>query len=231
MNPIAAARCAVDLRFPPEGLHAAAWLAAPTANRARSSATRLKYQRSTSTARERMRAEWNEPVTWPLALWRRCCLHVRLAGGAALSPARAPDSARGRRSGGLSASMLAYLVRRVLYALPILIGVNLITFALFFVVNTPDDMARMQLGVKRVTPEAIERWKAERGYDKPLFFNADKPRQRQAHRHHLLRQVGAHVRLRFRHAPTTAATSRARSACAWGRRWPLRCRPSCSACS
>ncbi|HRD90419.1 MAG: ABC transporter permease [Candidatus Accumulibacter sp.] len=69
--------------------------------------------------------------------------------------------------------MLAYIIRRLLYALPILIGVNLITFALFFVVNTPDDMARMQLGVKRVTPEAIDRWKAERGYDKPLFFNAE----------------------------------------------------------
>jgi peptide/nickel transport system permease protein len=69
--------------------------------------------------------------------------------------------------------MLAYLIRRLLYALPILIGVNVITFLLFFVVNTPDDMARMQLGVKRVTPEAIEKWKAERGYDKPLFWNAD----------------------------------------------------------
>jgi peptide/nickel transport system permease protein len=68
--------------------------------------------------------------------------------------------------------MLAYIVRRLLYALPILIGVNLITFALFFVVNSPDDMARMQLGVKRVTPEAIEKWKAERGYDKPLLWNA-----------------------------------------------------------
>ena len=67
--------------------------------------------------------------------------------------------------------MLAYLVRRLLYAIPILIGVNLITFALFFVVNTPDDMARMQLGVKRVTAEAIARWKVERGYDKPLFVN------------------------------------------------------------
>lgn len=66
--------------------------------------------------------------------------------------------------------MLAYILRRVLYAIPILIGVNLITFALFFIVNTPDDMARMQLGVKRVTPEAIEKWKQERGYDKPLFF-------------------------------------------------------------
>jgi peptide/nickel transport system permease protein len=67
--------------------------------------------------------------------------------------------------------MLAYLVRRLLYALPILIGVNVITFALFFIVNTPDDMARMQLGVKRVTPEAIDKWKAQRGYDKPLFIN------------------------------------------------------------
>ena len=69
--------------------------------------------------------------------------------------------------------MLAYLLRRLLYAIPILIGVNLITFALFFVVNSPDDMARMQLGVKRVTPEAIEKWKAERGYDKPLFINGE----------------------------------------------------------
>lgn len=69
--------------------------------------------------------------------------------------------------------MLAYVLRRLLYAIPILIGVNLITFALFFVVNTPDDMARMQLGVKRVTAEAIAGWKAERGYDKPLFVNSD----------------------------------------------------------
>jgi len=68
--------------------------------------------------------------------------------------------------------MIAYLIRRLLYALPILIGVNLLTFALFFVVNTPDDMARMQLGIKRVTPEAIGKWKQQHGYDKPLLFNA-----------------------------------------------------------
>ena len=67
--------------------------------------------------------------------------------------------------------MIAYLLRRLLYAIPILIGVNLLTFALFFMVNTPDDMARMQLGVKRVTPEAIDDWKRERGYDRPLFVN------------------------------------------------------------
>jgi peptide/nickel transport system permease protein len=71
--------------------------------------------------------------------------------------------------------MLAYIVRRVLYAIPILVGVNLITFALFFVVNTPDDMARMQLGTKRVTPEAIQKWKADHGYDKPLLWNGAAP--------------------------------------------------------
>ena len=67
--------------------------------------------------------------------------------------------------------MFAYVLRRVLYAIPVLIGVNLVTFALFFFVNTPDDMARMHLGAKRVTPEAIEKWKVERGYDKPMLWN------------------------------------------------------------
>lgn len=69
--------------------------------------------------------------------------------------------------------MLAYLLRRLFYAIPILIGVNLLTFALFFIVNTPDDMARMQLGVKHVTQEAIDRWKTERGYDRPLFWHGE----------------------------------------------------------
>lgn len=69
--------------------------------------------------------------------------------------------------------MSAYIIRRLFYAIPILIGVNLITFLLFFVVNSPDNMARMQLGVKRVTPEAIETWKREHGYDRPLLFNRE----------------------------------------------------------
>jgi peptide/nickel transport system permease protein len=67
--------------------------------------------------------------------------------------------------------MFAYIIRRLLYAIPILIGVNLLTFVLFFVVNSPDDMAVSQLGAKYVTPEAIENWKAKNGYDKPLFYN------------------------------------------------------------
>ncbi len=68
--------------------------------------------------------------------------------------------------------MMAYIIRRILYAIPILIGVNIITFVLFFVVNTPDDMARMHLGVKRVTPQAIADWKEEMGYNRPLLYNS-----------------------------------------------------------
>jgi peptide/nickel transport system permease protein len=79
------------------------------------------------------------------------------------APSAAPDASR----------VSAYLLRRLLYALPILLGVNIITFLLFFVVNTPEDMARMQLGDRRVTQEAIDKWKAERGYDRPLFWQAD----------------------------------------------------------
>lgn len=67
--------------------------------------------------------------------------------------------------------MLRYLVRRVLYGVLILLGVNLLTFLLFFAVNTPDDMARLNIGGKRVTAEAIAAWKTAHGYDMPLFFN------------------------------------------------------------
>ena len=67
--------------------------------------------------------------------------------------------------------MIAYLIRRTIYSVLVLAGINLVTFFLFFSVNTPDDMARLQLGGKRVAAEAIERWKAERGFDKPLYLN------------------------------------------------------------
>jgi peptide/nickel transport system permease protein len=67
--------------------------------------------------------------------------------------------------------VISYIVRRIAYAVPILIGVNIITFVLFFVVNSPDDMARLQLGERRVTQEAIDKWKQDRGYDRPLIWN------------------------------------------------------------
>ena len=69
--------------------------------------------------------------------------------------------------------MFGYIIKRLLYAIPILIGVNLITFMLFFMVNSPDDMARAQLGAKQVTPQMIQAWKEERGYEKPLFINQE----------------------------------------------------------
>ena len=67
--------------------------------------------------------------------------------------------------------MLNFIFKRIGYGVLILLGVNLLTFMLFFTVNTPDDMARLNLGGKRVTQEAIEKWKSERGYNKPLYLN------------------------------------------------------------
>ena len=40
--------------------------------------------------------------------------------------------------------MLKFLTRKLIYGFAILVGINLLTFVLFFKVNTPDDMARMQ---------------------------------------------------------------------------------------
>ena len=67
--------------------------------------------------------------------------------------------------------MLAYIIRRCLYAIPIIIGVNLITFLLFFVWSSPDNMARTILGQKNITQEDIDNWKRDHGYHLPLFFN------------------------------------------------------------
>ncbi len=70
--------------------------------------------------------------------------------------------------------MSAYILRRLLYALPILIGINLITFALFFVVNTPDDIARMHLGNRNIDQQDIVSWKKQHGYDYPMLYNEEK---------------------------------------------------------
>lgn len=71
--------------------------------------------------------------------------------------------------------MIFYLLRRILYIIPILLGINLLSFSLFFVVNSPDDMARMQLGEKHIKPELIMQWKTRHGYDLPLFYNKKQP--------------------------------------------------------
>lgn len=69
--------------------------------------------------------------------------------------------------------MLAYIIRRILYAIPILIGVNILVFTLFFVVNSPDGMARSILGEKNITQEDVDNWRRQNGYHLPLFFNPE----------------------------------------------------------
>lgn len=68
--------------------------------------------------------------------------------------------------------MFAYIIRRLFYALPILVGINILIFVLFFVVNTPDDIARQHLGQKHITQQEVETWKQQHGYDGPLFYNS-----------------------------------------------------------
>lgn len=69
--------------------------------------------------------------------------------------------------------MLTYIIRRTLYAIPILIGVNILVFLLFFVVNSPDQMARKILGEKNITQEDVDNWKKQNGYHLPLWFNTE----------------------------------------------------------
>ena len=68
--------------------------------------------------------------------------------------------------------MISYIIRRCLYAIPIIIGVNLVTFLLFFVVNSPDNMARTILGEKNITKEDVDNWKSDHGYHLPILINA-----------------------------------------------------------
>ena len=67
--------------------------------------------------------------------------------------------------------MIKYLLKRLAYMVPIILTVNCLTFILFFVVNSPDNVARLQLGGKYSTNAAIEQWKKSHGYDLPLFYN------------------------------------------------------------
>jgi ABC-type dipeptide/oligopeptide/nickel transport systems, permease components len=63
--------------------------------------------------------------------------------------------------------MLRYVIRRILLAIPTLIGVLLLTFFLFFGLKNPEVIARQNLG-KNPTQAQIQQWLADHGYDKPL---------------------------------------------------------------
>lgn len=66
--------------------------------------------------------------------------------------------------------MLSYLLRRMLYLAPIIFGVMVLTFVLFYVVQTPRTMALRMLGPK-ANEQALHNWLERRGYNKPVFFN------------------------------------------------------------
>jgi len=67
--------------------------------------------------------------------------------------------------------MIAYSIRRLLQGIPTVLGVLFIFFFIFFMVNDPDKMARAANGGDKASAQAIEEWKAEKGYNLPLFFN------------------------------------------------------------
>jgi len=70
--------------------------------------------------------------------------------------------------------MIAYLVRRILFGVLTIIGVLLLLFVLFFLVATPEDIARKAVGEKAL-PEALAQWKAAHGYDRPRVWNPERP--------------------------------------------------------
>lgn len=66
--------------------------------------------------------------------------------------------------------MAAYIIRRLLYTIPIVVGVLLLTFILFNLVG--GDIS-MEIAGKNATPETIREIREEYGFNKPLFFSWD----------------------------------------------------------
>jgi len=63
--------------------------------------------------------------------------------------------------------MLYFILRRILQLIPVVIGVTLILFLLFYII--PEDPARLILQ-KGASPEALENLRAKLGIDKPLYI-------------------------------------------------------------
>jgi peptide/nickel transport system permease protein len=66
--------------------------------------------------------------------------------------------------------MGAYIIRRLLYTIPIVFGVLLLTFILFTLVG--GDIS-LEIAGKNATPETIAEIRHEYGFDRPLFFAWD----------------------------------------------------------
>ena len=71
--------------------------------------------------------------------------------------------------------MTAYIIRRLLYTIPQVLGICFITFMLFEVLYTPETRATQDLG-KGANPVAIAETILTRGWGKPLFFNSTSSR-------------------------------------------------------
>jgi len=71
-------------------------------------------------------------------------------------------------------NILRYTLRRILYAAPILLGVLLILFLIFFAVADPVDIARRAKGEK-ASQEVLDAWLELHGYDKPKFPSWEDP--------------------------------------------------------
>jgi len=66
--------------------------------------------------------------------------------------------------------VINYIIRRVLLGIPIVMGVLLILFILFYLFANPDAMATRALGDK-ARPEQVEEWKYNNNLHLPKFFN------------------------------------------------------------
>jgi len=66
--------------------------------------------------------------------------------------------------------MTTYIIRRLLYIIPIVLGVLLLTFVLFTLVG--GDIS-IEIAGKNATPETIEEIREEYGLNKPLFLSWD----------------------------------------------------------
>jgi len=71
--------------------------------------------------------------------------------------------------------LTAYIIRRILYTIPQVLGICIITFLLFEVLYTPEARATEDLG-KGATPAAVADTILSRGWGKPLFYNSTSSR-------------------------------------------------------
>jgi peptide/nickel transport system permease protein len=76
--------------------------------------------------------------------------------------------------------VINYIIRRLLLAVPTVLGVCLVTFLLFNVFASPEAIARKQLG-KNPTEGQVKSWIVAHGMDKPMLFNMNRAKDGNIH--------------------------------------------------